>query len=113
MQTSEKLRWLSLLLVAFLWTGCQPQSGSEASAPSAPPSEEALVILAGADAVDGTEDQVVSKCLTCSLGMDGSSAHASKFGPYELRLCSAACKKSFDADPEQAVLATPVPGAAE
>lgn len=109
MQAAKILRWVSPILIAFVWIGCDQQSGSEGSEPTVQPSQEAVIILSKADLVDGTEDKVVSKCLTCSLGMAGNAEHASKFGPYELHLCSKSCKKSFDADPEQAVLAVTLP----
>jgi len=91
--------------------GCDGQSGAEGGKPAEARSEHVLAILAKADAVDGAEDHVVSKCLTCSLGMNGDTNCASQFGPYELHLCSKACKKKFDADPEEAVLKVKVPAA--
>lgn len=120
MQTAKTLRWIPLLLIAFVWIGCDGQPDSEGSEPatslketrgasSSQPSQEALVILAKADSFDGTEDGVVSKCLTCSLGMAGNPGHASKYGSYELHLCSETCKKRFDSDPEQAVLTARLP----
>jgi YHS domain-containing protein len=45
--------------------------------------------------------------------MAGKADHTSQFGPYALHLCSKACKKSFDADPEQAVLNTKLPAPPE
>ncbi len=113
MQATRTLRWISLLLIAFAWIGCNRQPDSEASEPTAQPSQEALIILARADALDGVEDKVVSKCLTCSLGMAGKGEYASKFGPYELHLCSKPCKTRFDADPEQAVLTAKLPAYSE
>ena len=61
-------------------------------------------ILAKADAMDGTTDHVVSKCGMCALRMDGSDAHVSKVGDYELHFCSEECKESFDEDSEKAIL---------
>jgi hypothetical protein len=113
MQAAKILRWISPLLIAFVWIGCDRQSDSANSEPTTPPSQEALAILARADSFDGNDDKVVSKCLTCSLGMAGSAEHASKFGPYELHLCSKTCKKSLDADPEQAVLTSKLPESTE
>ena len=121
MKAAKILRWIAPLLIASVWVGCNGQPDSEGSEPAASPketpgaslsqqpSQEALIILAKADAVDGAEDKVVGKCLTCALGMAGSADHASEFGPYELHLCSKTCKKSFDAEPEQAVLAAKLP----
>lgn len=112
MRTLTMLRWMFPLAVVVLWMGCGAQPDSETSS-SSPPSEEALIILARADAVDGTEDQVVSKCLTCALGMSGSEDHISNYGPYALHLCSAGCKKRFDSDPEDMVLTASVPEPSE
>ena len=99
--------------MAAVWVGCDGQTDTSLKeTPDTSPSEpnqEALVILAKADSFDGTDDKVISKCLTCSLGMAGNAEHASKFGSYELHLCSETCKKHFDADPEQAVLTATVP----
>ena len=67
--------------------------------------------LALADAFDGAADHVVSRCLSCSLGMDGSPDHAMQFAGYELRFCSAGCMESFVADPEAKILALVVPEA--
>jgi hypothetical protein len=108
MTATPTLRWVAPLLLALLWIGCQQKTD-----PTAQPSAEALAILAKADALDGAEDKVVHKCLICSLGMDGHAKHTSRFGPYELHLCSKGCKKSFDADPEQAVLTTKIPKTAD
>jgi hypothetical protein len=114
MKNLKTCAWISSLVIAFLCVGCDGQSStSSADTPPAAPSEEALVILAKADSVDGSEDQVVSKCLTCALSMSGSTDHVSTFGDYELHLCSAGCKKRFDGDPEKAVLAVTPPVAPE
>ena len=120
MQAIKILRWVLPLLIAAVWMGCDGQrdsGGSEAAtsleatpgAPASQPSQEALVILAKADSFDGAEDRVISKCLTCSLGMAGNAEHTSQFGSYELHLCSETCKESFDADPEKAVLTAKLP----
>ena len=114
------LRWIAPLLIASVWVGCNGQPDSEGSKPAesltetpgaspSQPSEEALGILAKADSFDGAEDKVIAKCLTCALGMAGKVEHASALGPYELHLCSKTCKKSFDADPEKAILTAKLP----
>jgi YHS domain-containing protein len=103
-----------------VWTGCGRRPDSEESAPSADlkatpgaapsrPSQEALLILAKADSFDGEKDRTISKCLTCSLRMDGDAQHASAFGSYKLHLCSETCKESFDAEPEEAILTATLP----
>ncbi len=65
--------------------------------------------LARADSFDGKTDKVVSKCPSCALGMDGSSAHALKVSGYELHFCSADCKTGFEKDTTKAVLALKIP----
>lgn len=117
MQVIKMLRWFSIMLIAVIWVGCERQpDGSASETPEAlavEPSPEALVILAKADVADGSEDMVVDKCLTCSLGMAGEAEYAVTFGPYELHLCSDACRNKFKADPEQAVLAVKLPESPE
>jgi hypothetical protein len=110
MRVFKSLRWIAPVLIPPVWMGCNGQSDVQSSAP---PSEEALVILAKADAVDGTEDKVISKCLTCSLGMDGKAEYDCTFGAYEVHLCSAGCRKHFEANPEKAVLAVNIPASTE
>jgi YHS domain-containing protein len=73
------------------------------------PSPHALSVLAKADAFDGTADKVVSKCFACNLGMDGKPELSSKAGGYEVHFCNPDCKKSFDADPQKAILAAKIP----
>lgn len=115
MKAPKIFRWMSPLLVAVVWIGCGGQPGATNSdrpapeASAAPPSDEALTILAKADSFDGTEDKVVSQCLTCGLGMQGKAEFTSKFGDYELHLCSQHCKESFDAKPDESILTAKLP----
>jgi hypothetical protein len=115
MKRPKILHWIAPLCIATFWIGCGGQHDSpDADVPSpgasaAAPSEEALVILAKADGFDGTEDKVVSKCLSCGLGMSGKAQHASTFGDYELHWCSEHCKEGFDAKPEQSVITAKLP----
>ncbi len=67
------------------------------------------VILARADAVDGTTDKVVSKCLMCSFAMDGKAEHASTVEGYTLHLCGTHCKEAFDKDPVARLQMTRLP----
>jgi len=91
----------------------KPAEATEAAKPAATEGEATgatatvamQAILAKADAMDGATDHVVSKCGMCALRMDGSDAHASKVGDYELHFCSSDCKESFDEDAEKAVMA--------
>ena len=112
MKTLNMIRWMFPLSAVVLWMGCGGQPDTEATAPS-PPSEEVLVILAKADVVDGTEDQVVGNCMACALSMSGSEDHTSTYGTYELHHCSAGCKKRFDSDPEDMVLTASIPEPSE
>jgi hypothetical protein len=101
---------LAPMVLALSLFGCSPTGDDTAPAKTpGSPSADALAVLAKADAVDGTTDKVVSKCVTCALGMDGSADHAVTVGNYKLHLCSDACKKKFDTDSEKALLALKVP----
>ena len=106
----------SVLAIAFLMLAVAGCGGGEKDAPSpsgdpaaAQPSAAGLAILAKADAADGATDKVVSKCLKCNLGMEGSSEHVAKLGDYQLHLCSDECKTGFEAAPEEALLALKIP----
>ena len=68
-----------------------------------------LAAVAKADAADGTVDKVVSKCVTCMLGMEGKPEFATAWGEYTVHLCSAECKETFTKDPEKALLALKFP----
>jgi hypothetical protein len=65
----------------------------------------ASALLAKADAEDGTEDKVVTKCAVCSLHMDGSEEYEVKAGEYSLHMCSASCKSHFESDPKAGMAA--------
>lgn len=99
----------ALVIVALV--GCEGKTPAEkpAEKASGTPTAAALTVLAKADAVDGTTDKVVGKCLTCSLGMDGKAEHAATYGEYTLHLCKDGCKKNFEADPEKALASVKIP----
>jgi len=61
--------------------------------------------LARADGVDGTVDKVVSKCAGCSLHMDGKPEFSIRVAGYEMDFCGEDCKKTFEEDPNKAILA--------
>lgn len=65
--------------------------------------------LAKADTVDGAEDRVVSKCVGCSLRMDGLEEHSVELAGYTLHLCSDQCKQSFQDGAVDAVLSLAIP----
>ena len=103
-----------LILVAAVAWGCGSQEGESAAGHAADAVKEqgsavaqaAMVqILAAADAADGSEDKVVSKCAGCKLGMDGSADYTLKVKEYEMHFCGADCKSHFAEDTEKAVMA--------
>ena len=65
--------------------------------------------LAEADEFDGKTDKVVSKCASCTLGMDGKSEHALEVSGYTLHFCSEDCKTGFEKDTAKAILALKIP----
>lgn len=67
------------------------------------------VILAKADAMDGEVDNVVTKCGSCRLGMNGKAEHAVKAHGYTMHFCSAGCKTGFEKDLDKSILALNVP----
>lgn len=84
------------------------EAAEPATEEAAPETEEATgnaAILAKADAADGVEDKVVSKCSMCSLGMEGDPSHTTTHEGYELHFCSKSCKKSFEKDPDKGLAA--------
>jgi hypothetical protein len=110
--------WPVLALTLLLAWGCGSGSGEpvaeQETVQPATQTEEVPVVdvgakLALADEFDGVADRVVSRCLSCSLRMDGSAEHAVQFAGYELLFCSAGCAESFAADPEAGILALVIP----
>ena len=100
------------LLSAFLMAACSSAKApaeADKSASVNTPSAAALALLAKADAADGATDKVVSKCVTCMLGMEGQPDHAATYGEYTLHFCSEACREHFIKDREKALLALEFP----
>ena len=96
------------LLSAFLMAGCNSSkapANADKSASISAPSAAALALLAKADAADGAADKVVSKCVTCMLGMEGQPDCTATYGEYTLHFCSEACREHFIKDREKALLA--------
>ncbi|MCB9849093.1 MAG: YHS domain-containing protein [Phycisphaerales bacterium] len=96
---------VSIFALALGITGCKKEEPAEAKAPTPEETAKITANLALADLHDGTTDRVVSECLMCGLRMKGSAEHTSKYQGVELHMCSAGCKKHFDADPATAILA--------
>jgi hypothetical protein len=65
--------------------------------------------LAKADALDGAEDQVISKCATCRLRMDGTDANTLAVANYKMKFCSEGCKTAFAKDTTENIRAMQVP----
>jgi YHS domain-containing protein len=100
------------MLSAFLFMGFaggKTLSTADNSVTDAKPGATVLAALAKADAADGKVDKVISKCLTCKLGMEGRPENAATYGKYTLHFCSTTCKEKFLKDPEKAVLALKFP----
>lgn len=101
------------LLNAFLIAGCTSSKApakADKETSANVPSAAALAVLAKADAADGKVDKVVSKCVTCMLGMEGLPENAVTYGEYTLYFCSQTCKENFLKDREKALLALKFPG---
>lgn len=108
--------FFAIVLTLVALAGCGGDgNGDKAKAPgdttasTSAPSAPALAILATADAADGTTDKIISKCVTCNLGMEGSAEHVTKLGDYAVHLCSEECKQKFDEGPEKALLSMKLP----
>jgi YHS domain-containing protein len=114
MRNLNMIRIITLLglLSAFLMLGCaggKTPSAADNSVNATKPSAVALVALAKADVADGKVDKVVSKCMTCMLGMEGKPENAATYGEFTLHFCSKTCKEAFLSDPEKVVLALKFP----
>ncbi|SMP78778.1 hypothetical protein SAMN06265222_12726 [Neorhodopirellula lusitana] len=72
-------------------------------------SEQTLVKLQQADALDGQEDHVIGKCYVCSLGMDGKEELTVDTHGYEAHLCSSSCRDHFAASADEVIASTPIP----
>ncbi|MBN1514141.1 MAG: hypothetical protein JXB13_19140 [Phycisphaerae bacterium] len=74
---------------------------------------EAVAILARADALDGAEDKVITKCAACGLAMDGNDENIIVVEGYTMKFCSPKCKEKFEKEPLKAVLAMEFPDEGE
>lgn len=102
---------VALCLFSCVLCGCEPADTPKTETPKTEAQTQAdlLAKLAAADAFDGTEDKIISKCAGCALGMDGSENYAVETNGYTLHLCGDRCKKAFDANTTQSVLALRIP----
>lgn len=74
---------------------------------------EAVALLAQADALDGAEDKVITKCASCGLAMDGNDENTIVVEGYTMKFCSPKCKEKFEKEPLKAVLAMEFPDEGE
>lgn len=94
------------LVAALSFAGCGKEAPAEPDALLAlESSPEIQAMLAAADRVDGTEDQVVSQCPGCGLAMEGSEDHVLEVADYSVHFCSDRCKANFAEDPEGSLMA--------
>ena len=120
-------KYLSLIAAALLCLACSkpatepvatntktPEVKQETPAPAQVATTEISPELAAklvlADALDGTEDKVVSKCASCALHMDGKAEHPVTLGDYSLHMCSTACQTNYADNPGEKLLAVTIPG---
>ena len=96
-----------MMLMLALLIGCGGKSETPAPSANAVVEKSAVVASAAAvealktaDAADGVEDKVATKCSGCALSMDGDAAHTLTVDGYALHLCSAMCKEYFSKDVE-------------
>jgi hypothetical protein len=66
-------------------------------------------VLAKADALDGTTDQIVSKCPGCAFAMDGKPENQIEVDGYTMQFCLEECKVAFEENLEAALAALEVP----
>jgi YHS domain-containing protein len=97
-----------VLLGAIVVTGCGRGAGKAPSAARATEAEAAN--LEAADAADGAQDHIVTKCAVCGLAMEGTPEHVSRYAGYALHFCSQECKETFDHDPHAVLRKLPTPG---
>ncbi len=91
-----------------MFVGCGEPVDTSVSLPA---SEQTLVALRQADAVDGAEDHVIGKCYVCNLGMDGKEEFSVDVYGYSAHLCSSHCKEHFAKSADSVIVKTKIPGA--
>ncbi len=111
-ENAFQIATIAVLVLGIGLCGCSTDGQGGADKADTAGAEKALsaasiAALVKADAADGKVDKVVSKCLTCGLGMDGKADHSTKVGEYVLHLCKEGCKKMVEADPEKALASLP------
>ncbi|MEM7200428.1 MAG: hypothetical protein AAF628_09205 [Planctomycetota bacterium] len=118
-----KLSTLLVFALTLLFVGCTaegPEGGAGTADPATPSAAQPeggmaadvaaiTAKLAAADALDGATDQVVGKCASCALGMDGKADHALEVEGYQMHFCSGHCRDGFETDVKAKVLAMNIP----
>lgn len=95
---------LLVCFAAVTFLGCQPTEVTDSDAATTPVAHKIEVTaeldpqLAAADAADGTEDHVVSKCYSCQLAMKGKEEIATQVNDYTVHFCSENCRTMFEED---------------
>jgi len=112
---------LSIIVIAFSLAACNQvattqeqvlqQERSTTTQPTQLVNAALVDVLARADAFDGNEDHVVSKCSGCALHMDGDAENTVEVGDYEMHFCSEYCAENFQQDLESKLLALSIPEA--
>lgn len=111
--------WVLAALLATGMASCSKKESSttptpkKAEKPAASPADsqaEVVAKLAKADALDGQTDNVVTRCASCVLRMDGKPEHSLKALDYTLHFCTENCAHEFGKDLTKSVLAMQVPG---
>ncbi len=90
--------------------GAAVADGAAAGAAEETVDEDIGAALAAADAADGKIDRVVSRCMTCSLHMDGEEKYSADAYGYTMHLCSENCLFRFERNPARAIRALPTGG---
>ena len=102
---------LTVAVVLAATPGCRKEepAAEKSAAEKAEAAKEVEAKLAQADEFDGKSDNIVSKCSSCALKMDGKSEHTLEVSDYKLYFCTEACKTRFAEDTTKAILALEIP----
>ncbi|UCC32461.1 MAG: hypothetical protein JSU86_09300 [Phycisphaerales bacterium] len=101
---------VAAIAVMVAVTGCRKEPPAKERAKSDAETQSRVVAkLAKADEYDGTIDHIVSKCPNCALHMDGTHEHVLQVSGYTLRFCAEHCKKEYEKDTANAILALKIP----
>ncbi len=100
-----------MLLALAISTMCVGCGEPATTITSSPVSEQTLISLQQADALDGSEDHVIGKCYVCNLGMDGKEEFSANVHGYTAHLCSSHCKDHFTTSSDTVIANTKIPNA--